>query len=102
MVKVCMNREMVVIDVAPKTFDLLSFGLTQDQVSSVAEIETLVATVNCDQKEFTLRLLPPVGSRSRDLLENILKNLSSQAKEMGKKENASLWRQFFFLRDAFA
>ena len=96
------NREMVVEDVIPNSFDLASLGIPKDFENSLPIIETQVAKVTCDQKEFSLRLMPQIGSKSRDALDLALNKLSNQAKEIGKKNSSSIWKFFFFIRDSFA
>ena len=59
------NREMVVEDVIPNSFDLDSLLIDQSFENSLPIIETQIAKVTCDQKEFSLRLLPQIGSKSR-------------------------------------
>ena len=96
------NREMVVEDVIPNSFDLASLETHQDFENSLPIIETQIAKVRCDQKEFSLRLMPQIGTKSRIALDLTLKNLSNQARERGKKNNGSIWKLFFFIRDSFA
>ena len=96
------NREMVVEDVIPNSFDLASLGIHQNFENSLPTIETQIAKVNCDQKEFSLRLMPQVGSKSRLDLDFSLNQLSNQARESGKKNSSSIWKLFFFIRDSFA
>ena len=96
------NREMVVEDVIPNSFDLDSLLIDQSLVNSLPIIETQIAKVTCDQKEFSLRLLPQIGSKSRVNLDLALNQLSNQARERGKKNSSSIWKLFFFIRDSFA
>ncbi len=96
------NREMIVNDVIPNSFDLASLGNQQDFEYSLPIIESQIAKVTCDQKEFSLRLQPKIGSKSRIELDLILNQLSNQARERGKKNNSSIWKLFFFIRDSFA
>ncbi len=96
------NREMVVEDVIPNSFDLASLGIHQDFENSLPVIETQIAKVSCDQKEFSLRLIPQIGSKSRVDLDFALNELSNKARERGKKNSASIWKLFFFIRDSFA
>ncbi len=96
------NREMVVEDVIPDSFDLASLEIHQDLEISLPKIETQVANVVCDQKEFSLRLMPQIGSKSRLALDLALNKLSNQAREKGKKNSGSIWKLFFFIRDSFA
>jgi len=96
------NREMVVEDVIPNSFDLDSLLIHQDFENSLPIIETQIAKVTCDQKEFSLRLLPQIGSKSRVDLDLALNQLSKQAREKGKKNSSSIWKLFFFIRDSFA
>ena len=96
------NREMLVEDVTPNHFDLASLDTNLDNENSLPVIETQTAKVSCDQKEFILRLMPQMGSKSRDILDLTLSKLSHQAREGGKKNSASIWKLFFFIRDSFA
>ena len=96
------NREMVVEDVIPNTFDLASLVIHQDLEYLLPTIETQIAKVTCDQKEFSLRLMPQIGTKSRVDLDLALNELSNQAKERGKKNSSSIWKLFFFIRDSFA
>ena len=96
------NREMVVDDVIPNSFDLASLGICQDFEHSLPIIETQIAKVTCDQKDFSLRLMPQIGSKSRVDLETVLNKLSNQARERGKKNSSLIWKIFFFIRDSFA
>ena len=96
------NREMVVEDVIPNSFDLGSLEISQDFKNSLPIIETQIAKVKCDQKEFSLRLIPQIGSKSRIALDLALSELSNKAREMGKKNSSTIWKLFFFIRDSFA
>ncbi len=96
------NREMVVEDVIPNTFDLTTLEINRDFENPLPIIETQIAKVSCDQKEFSLRLMPKIGSKSRADLDLSLNLLSNQARERGKKNSASIWKLFFFIRDSFA
>ena len=96
------NREMVVEDVIPNSFDLASLVNHQDFQDSLPIIETQIAKVTFDQKEFSLRLMPQIGSKSRSDLDFVLHELSNKAKDIGKKNNSSIWKLFFFIRDSFA
>ena len=96
------NREMVVQDVIPNSFDLASLGIHQDFEYLLPVIETQVARVNCDQKELSLRLMPQIGTKSRVDLEHSLNELSNRARERGNKNSSSIWKLFFFIRDSFA
>ncbi len=96
------NREMVVIDVTPETFDLGDLGISKEYGFTFPIVETQVAKVSCDQREFSLRLMPQAGSKSRSHLEQLLNKLSNKAREIGKKNNSSIWKLFFFVRDSFA
>jgi len=96
------NREMVVEDVIPNSFDLASLETNQDLENSLPTIKTQVAKVRCDQKEFSLRLKPQMGSKARLALDFALNQLSNQARERGKKNSGSIWKLFFFIRDSFA
>ena len=79
------NREMVVDDVIPNSFDLACLGIHQEFKNPLPVIETQIAKVTCDQKEFSLRLMPQVGSKSRNDLDFSLNELSNLARERGKK-----------------
>jgi len=96
------NREMVVEDVIPNSFDLDSLGIHQDFENTLPVIETQIVRVSCDQKEYSLRLMPQIGSKSRKDLDLFLDMLSITARERGKKNSASIWKLFFFIRDSFA
>ncbi len=96
------NREMVVEDVIPNSFEFSSLDICQDFENSLPIVETQIARVRCDQKEFSLRLMPQIGSKSRADLELVLNKLSSQARDRGKKNSSSIWKLFFSLRDSFA
>jgi exodeoxyribonuclease-5 len=93
---------MVVEDVIPNSFDLASLGIHQDFEHPLPVIETQIAKVRCDEKEFSLRLIPQIGSKSRIDLDLSLNVLSNLARERGKKNSASMWKLFFFIRDSFA
>ena len=96
------NRELVVTDVISETCDLADFGLAGQGDWEVPKIETLMANVVAGELELSLRLAPPVGSLSRNLLDHTLQKLRIQAKDAGKKDGRLLWRKFFLIRDAFA
>ncbi len=96
------NREMMVEDVIPNSFNLATTDINQDLEYSFPIIETQIAKVRCDQKEFSLRLMPQLGSKSRKELDIALNELSNLAREKGKKNSSSIWRLFFFIRDSFA
>ncbi len=96
------NREMIVEDVIPNSLDLASLGTYLDIEYSLPTIKTQIAKVNCDQKEFSLRLIPQIGSNSRNELDLALNELSNLAKERGKKNGSSIWKLFFLIRDSFA
>ena len=96
------NREMVVEDVIPNSFDLASLGIHHDLQNPLPVIETQIAKVSCDQKEFSLRLMPQIGSKSRNDLDLSLNELSYLARERGKKNSGLIWKLFFFIRDSFA
>ena len=93
---------MLVEDVIPNSFDLGSLEIQQDIENSLPVVETQIAKVRCDQKEFSLRLMPQIGSKSRIDLELTLKKLSNHPRERGKKNSGSIWKLFFFIRDSFA
>ena len=96
------NREMLVEDVIPNSFDLGSLEIQQDIENSLPVVETQIAKVRCDQKEFSLRLMPQIGSKSRIDLDFTLNKLSNHARERGKKNSGSICKLFFFIRDSFA
>ena len=62
----------------------------------------MVAKVRCSEREFSLRLLPQIGTNSRKSLDHVLNKLSELAKGSSKKEGRVFWRTFFFIRDSFA
>ncbi|WP_269606279.1 ATP-dependent DNA helicase [Prochlorococcus marinus] len=96
------NREMMVEDVIPNSFELASLGIHQDFENPLPVIETQIAKVRCDKKEFSLRLMPQIGSKSRIDLDLSLNKLSNLARDRGKKNSAKIWKLFFFIRDSFA
>ena len=98
------NRELQVIDVRPERCDLADFGLTGADLQgmSVPLIDTLWARVDNGENQLDLRLLPPLGSEPRHLLEMVLERLRQAARDAGKQGGRALWRRFFLLRDAFA
>ncbi|MFM7314273.1 MAG: AAA family ATPase [Cyanobium sp.] len=98
------NRELQVIDVRPERCDLADFGLQGSDLVGMAVplIDTLWARVDTGEKQIDLRLLPPLGSEARHLLEAVLERLRLAAREAGQKGGRALWRRFFLLRDAFA
>ena len=96
------NREMLVEDVIPNSFDFASLEIHHDFENLLPVIDTQIAKVSCDQKEFSLRLMPQIGSKSRCDLDFSLNELSNLARERGKKNSASIWKLFFFIRDSFA
>ncbi len=96
------NREMVVEDVIPNSFDLASLVTPQDFENPLPVIETQIAKVSCEQKEFSLRLMPQIGSKSRIELDLSLNELSKRARDKGRTNGASIWKLFFFIRDSFA
>ena len=51
------NREMIVDDVIPNSLDLSSLGIQQELEKKLPIIDTLVAKVTCEKKEFLLRLM---------------------------------------------
>lgn len=95
------NRELQVHDITPHSCDLTAFGVSGvDQLTTV--IETLTAQVQAGDAQFSLRLLPPIGSQQRIALDGVLERLRRQARQAGKQEGRGLWRRFFLVRDAFA
>ncbi len=96
------NRELVVNDVRPEVCDLSEFGMSSTSNFSVPLIDTLLADIRAGELDLTLRLLPPIGSSARELLDKSLQQLRSHANEIGKKNAKHIWKQFFLIRDAFA
>ena len=93
------NREMVVLDVKPDTFNFSQCGsIGLDDFL----IETLIVKVRCEERIFSLRLLPPAGTDARRILDFNLKKLGSMAAQSTKTDGKIIWRSFFLLRDAFA
>ena len=98
------NRELVVRDVAPERCDLADFGIARDLLPGLEAppIETLTATVEAGESQLALRLLPPLGSSARQLLDGVLERLRQEARAAGKQDGRGLWRRYFLLRDSFA
>jgi exodeoxyribonuclease-5 len=95
------NREVVVRDVTPGHYPLAHWGPDGDgDLESV--LDTLMVTVDAGDGQLTLRLLPPIGSASRQCLDQALQRLRAAARVAEKGEARGLWRRFFLLRDAFA
>ncbi len=95
------NREVVVRDVIPGVFSLAEWGSSMGETPG-GRIETLMVTVDTGDGQLTLRLLPPIGSASRQVLDQALQRLRTEARSVEKTEARKLWRRFFLLRDAFA
>ena len=96
------NRELRVHDVTPERCDLADFGVSGAGDEPTPVIETLTARVQAGDAQFSLRLLPPIGTRHRVSLDGVLERLRRQAREAGKQDGRGLWRRFFLVRDAFA
>ncbi len=96
------NRELIVRDVSPENCDLADLGLVGIDGLNIPTIDTLKISASSGEMEFCLRMLPLVGTKSRKILDETLRRLSIFAKESGKKDGRSLWRQFFLIRDSFA
>ncbi|MFM7173845.1 MAG: ATP-binding domain-containing protein, partial [Caldilinea sp.] len=65
-------------------------------------IDTLMVSVDAGDGRLTLRLQPPIGSASRQALDQALQRLRSAARGAEPAVARSIWRRFFLLRDAFA
>ena len=96
------NREMVVIDVKSEKFHLSDFELDSSIALEFPMVEILIAKVSCGDFDFSLRVLPRLGSTSRNILENLLNKISSLAKQAIGDNRVDLWRNFFLLKDSFA
>ena len=96
------NRELQVRDVQPERCDLADFGVSAGDGPAPPLIDTLSASVDAGEARLTLRLLPPLGSRSRAALDAVLSGLRQQARDAGRERGRALWRRYFLVRDAFA
>ena len=98
------NRELVVRDVTPERCELADYGLGPVDLDGAAApvIDTLTAVVDAGDNQLSLRLLPPIGSASRQQLDGVLQRLRQRAREAGRQEARGLWRRYFLIRDAFA
>ena len=96
------NREMIVLDISYEDCDMTSFGFVGQINLSNLSINTLLVKVRCDEREFSFRLLPQVGTRSRENLDDTLKQISDIAKNSNSSERKKYWRLFFLIRDSFA
>ncbi len=96
------NREIIVIDITPESCDLRDLGLINQNDLSSPMIDTLIAKVRSEERVFSLRLLPQLGSKARKSLDVYLKRLGDIAKQADKNERKNFWRIFFSIRDAFA
>ena len=64
---------------------------------SVPLIDTLLANVRAGESELTLRLLPPIGTEARKLLDETLQKLKAHANEVGRTNARPIWKQFFLI-----
>jgi exodeoxyribonuclease-5 len=104
------NREVVVRDVTPGQYTLAPRGLEGSEPlggdpggEEIPEvIDTLMVSVDAADGRLTLRLMPPIGSASRQALDQALQRLRAAARAAAPAEARRLWRRFFLLRDAFA
>ncbi len=96
------NRELVVKDVTPESFDLASLGDEEKINFQLPLIDTLLVKASSGELELTLRLLPAIGTRGRSLIDQTLQKLRNNAREVDKNEGRFIWRKFFLIRDAFA
>ncbi len=103
------NREVVVREVNPGLYSLAPWGSGESGVlggevedPEPTVIETLMVSVDAGDARLTLRLLPPIGSPSRQALEETLRRLRAAARGAEPTEARQIWRRFFLLRDAFA
>jgi exodeoxyribonuclease-5 len=103
------NREVVVRDVTPGQYCLAPWGPGDSELSGQdllddgqSVIDTLMVSVDAGDGRLTLRLQPPIGSASRQALDQALQRLRSAARGAEPAVARSIWRRFFLLRDAFA
>ena len=68
----------------------------------VPKIHTLIIKASTSDLKLSLRLAPPVGSSSRNILDTTLQRLRTEARNAEKNDSRMLWRKFFLIRDAFA
>jgi len=61
-----------------------------------------MVSVDAGEGRLTLRLQPPIGSASRQALDQALQRLRSAARSAEPAAARQIWRRFFLLRDAFA
>ncbi len=96
------NTEMIVKEVVPEMFDFQDFDLTEKCQVDVPIVEAYVAEVMVGSIEYSIRLLPDVGTSARTILDSFLNNLSLQAKQLNGKDSRMYWKLFFYIRDSFA
>ncbi len=96
------NRELMVNDVSSHRFDISKLDIGNTQNIELPPIETQLVNVHCGDTELELRLLPPIGTKGRVLLDMTLNRLKNKAKDLGRKDGRSVWRVFFLIRDSFA
>ncbi len=96
------NRELIVNDIMPHRCNLGEFGISNESDWDVPVINTQIITAKAGDKELEIRLLPSVGTESRQLLESTLSRIREKAKAAGKINGKKFWRSFFYIRDAFA
>ncbi len=96
------NEEMLVKDVSPHSYDLQELELSENIFFDVPSIETLLIKVFCRNMEFSIRLLPELGSYARNELDEFLGKISHKAKNCYGVDSRKLWKTFFRVRDSFA
>ncbi len=96
------NTEFVVEDVSADLYRWSDFDLRDQSFFAFPEIKTIIAKVAAGNSNYSIRLLPEVGSKSRSLLDQLMKDLSNKAKTLPKRDARIFWRTFFFIRDSFA
>ncbi|MGA1075929.1 MAG: hypothetical protein ACO307_12480, partial [Ilumatobacteraceae bacterium] len=74
------NREVVVREVTPGQFFLAEWGLSSFDLPGDSVIETLMVRVDAGDGQLTLRLLPPIGTSSRAVLDLALQRLRTMAR----------------------
>ncbi len=96
------NRELIVQDVEPEVCDLSLFDQTGGTIGDFPLIKTLKVIIKSGEQEFLLRLLPPLESEQRKILDITLSKIKSTAKDSKSKDRGAIWRSFFLVRDSFA
>ncbi|KGG15453.1 MULTISPECIES: AAA family ATPase [unclassified Prochlorococcus] len=96
------NTEIVVEEVSNEIFNCSDIDFEIEYEVEIPQLHILVAKVRASSSKSVIRLMPEIGTNSRFLLEDLMRNLCDKAKTLPKKEARLFWRNYFHLRDSFA